>query len=930
MVFGCSTVRTPKESRIKKTSGRKAEASQPPVATPEQQTPVPAEAGSIATDSVRQSADTIYRSVADTMATAIKEAAEAFANQESGGTETTGVIPGSPEEAAAADSVGTTIPEDIPYEDEVSEGIAAGGNLAAGSATNVAPSTGVSTDDSTTPSQGVQAPAGGGQGGLFSMPRRSQGQQSGADSSATAPGGKSSASRQQQQGGDSKFVQFTGNTLRRHNISPDSFITTLVGGVVIYHNGAVITCDSAVRYSDQLFDCFKRVIINRGTTYIYGDRAEYNDALNTATVFAPIIKMVDEDATLYTYRLSFNTLDNVARYGGGGTLTQKDNMMESKRGYYFADNREFVGVDSVQVSNPDYRMMSDSAAYNIDTETASFFTRSIVWNDKGEILTAERGTYHSPSSTYNFLGNSYIVTPIREVWADELEYNSTTNDVVMHRDIQFVDDEQHTMAFGDYAEYWGESEQGMLTLNPSLLSFDPQQPDTLYMRSDSMFMYTFSTDIKFKTTMRPGDEQSVEMPGFGEEEMIMPSSQDETPSEPDTTEMTGLGELPEGASMPDSLGNSDTNDLSQYDNALLSPDTADKEADVIPDKKALKRAEKERRRIEKEERREERRTLRDSITSGAYARNMHDHECEEDCDHEDHHPQADSVGEGHPDSTYTDPTVTAVATDSTAAPQDSLQRVFIGYRDVRVYRNDFQAVCDSLVGFSIDSTMHMYINPILWSGSSQIFSDVVDVFVQNEQLHKAEFFGSPFAAAEVQEHPGKYNQVKGKFMEAWFRDNEIYKHDVLGNGQCYYWMQDDETKDITTFLTMLCADMSFVFEEQELDKIKYYTDLDYKLYPPDEIPADQNLELEGFAWHADRQPQRKEDVFNRAIRPSQREEYLAIPEPEFPLSDRIIKHKESMIQRGIWRERNDQLSPEAIEYINNIKNPLNKPTQGLQ
>ena len=81
----------------------------------------------------------------------------------------------------------------------------------------------------------------------------------------------------------------------------DSTIFILVGNFAAHHNGAVILADSAVRYSNQSFECFGNVLINQNTTYIYGERAEYNRNNNTAKVFSKLVKIVDEDAVMYTY-----------------------------------------------------------------------------------------------------------------------------------------------------------------------------------------------------------------------------------------------------------------------------------------------------------------------------------------------------------------------------------------------------------------------------------------------------------------------------------------------------------------------------------------------------------------------------------------------------------------------------------------------------
>ena len=78
-------------------------------------------------------------------------------------------------------------------------------------------------------------------------------------------------------------------------IAPGDSVIFLVGNFAAQHNGAVITCDSAVRYSDMRIEFFGNVLINKNTTYIYGDRAEYNGELNEARVYSDIVKVVDGD-----------------------------------------------------------------------------------------------------------------------------------------------------------------------------------------------------------------------------------------------------------------------------------------------------------------------------------------------------------------------------------------------------------------------------------------------------------------------------------------------------------------------------------------------------------------------------------------------------------------------------------------------------------
>ncbi len=271
-------------------------------------------------------------------------------------------------------------------------------------------------------------------------------------------------------------------------------IMVVVGNFAAYHNGTVITADSAVRYSERHIECFGKVLINRGTTYIYGDRAEYNGETNTAKVYSKIIKVVDGDATLYTYNFSFNTKRNVGHYTGGGVLISGENMLESDRGYLYTEKDEVVCVDRVQMRNEDYDMTGDSVVYNTETNFAQFFTRTNIWNKTAEgeddYLYADRGSFDKETQLYKLTKNGYILTKDQELLCDSLDYYREREYVLLRRNVQIDDRSQKMMIFSDWGEYWKEPGNVFVTKNPSLISYDTSQSDSVFIRSDSMYLYT--------------------------------------------------------------------------------------------------------------------------------------------------------------------------------------------------------------------------------------------------------------------------------------------------------------------------------------------------------------------------------------------------------------------------------------------------------
>ena len=827
-------------------------------------------------------------------------------------------------------------------------------------------------------------------------------------------------------------VDFRADQMSRIKVG-DSTALCLVGHVVFFHNGAVIMCDSAVRYSERLMDCYRNVVVNKDSTFIYGDKADYNGILNEARIYSPLIKMVDKDATLYTRNFIFNTLDNIGRYYGGGTLSQQDNLMESDEGYYYADLREVVGVHNVEMSNPEYMIRSDSVSYNLDSEIATFATRSYIWNDRDEFLTAKRGTYNSKQQRYVFTDDSYIMTPDQEAWADTIVYEQPTQNALMLNRVQMFDREQRTYAFGDYARYWGDTEQALLTRNPVLAGYEEDGSDTVFMRSDTIYMYTvnrFKNDsvpdvpevssardsLDITTISVDGDSLSVHNgpiagrlgPGVsigvtedsvGKEPAVAsvgePSDsstqsdslqQADKPLVPSVTEppkQTDISdsadvELPPAAVIPEVTAKVDS--LEKKTSVSSPADSTTKVAqiptdstdvivaegdslvvaqDSISPKKAMKIAEKQRKQAERDSIRNQKdeRVMEKIRALRKKAEEAERKAMQQELNRERKYlarrflkgkaTAEDSLALHRidslqmlltPDSVLveeTAPEVTAQEGDSTAVeqlqpeewvaqvdsttltPADSLVRTVHGYRNVRIYRTDFQAVCDSIVGFTADSTIHMYINPVLWNEENQITAQIVDIFTRNQSLERALFTGEPLMSSRVD--TSHFNQVSGKEIESFFDKGNIYRTDVKGNGRTYYYMEEGDSTDrhISGFLVAECADITFEFEDQELSTIIYRGQPSYTIYPMDKIPDTQSQLMPGFTWEAERRPTR-EQVFDRTIRPSERSYYEKLKRPDYSITRAIDKQREALVKSG-WIDRDDRvLTPEAEEFVRTL------------
>ena len=780
-------------------------------------------------------------------------------------------------------------------------------------------------------------------------------------------------------------------------VAPGDSVIFLVGNFAAQHNGAVITCDSAVRYSDMRIEFFGNVLINKNTTYIYGDRAEYNGEVNEARVFSDIVKVVDEDATLYTYEFLFNTKENVGEFGGGGVLVNRDSRLESVRGYYYANSKELVCVDRVEMRNDEYELKGDSVVYNMATDNAFFFRNTNIWNKEGDYLYADRGAYRKADSLYKVTSNGYVLTDKQEMWSDSIDFYRAEDHIILWRDIQIDDTEHKVLAFGDYGEYWKEPGNAFLTRRPSIVSYDLSQGDSLFMRADSMFLFTINenaerraaeaaaadslarsadslalsgpdslahaaggADVPADSLGRPrsgrrpqgvdaADSLGTPVPASGPTTDGDADSLHVAPSPLDAPDRTAPADSLGGAAPADSLANAaDTLTVAQR-KALLKEAAkrakAEEKAAAAKEKKkkldeiAARRKEKTTARLlEQKEREEARLTARrlkaESKLKARQARATRkgrmiqiDSTALRELDSLIvlNMAEQDSLLNLLVDSLLTDTAAMAIpadSIDSLTAPRDSIYRLLKGFRNVKIYRSDFQTVCDSMTAISTDSTIHLYIDPVLWNENNQITSDVMDIFTENQQLTRAEFIGSPMMVSQLD--TTHYNQVAGKTMTAYFFNNQIYRNDVNGNAQTIYYMQDGEPVEITMMGVIESGEISFFIEDKQVVQITYRGDPVYNFYPMDKIPPTQDIRLKGFKWEGARRPSQAE-VFDRRIRPSERERRSEMKHPDFPIMQRIDEHRKRLIEQRRWTDRNDQVDAATVEWMHSLGYEVGQP-----
>jgi len=210
---------------------------------------------------------------------------------------------------------------------------------------------------------------------------------------------------------------------------------------------------------------------------------------------------------------------------------------------------------------------------------------------------------------------------------------------------------------------------------------------------------------------------------------------------------------------------------------------------------------------------------------------------------------------------------------------DSVYRIIQAYHKVRVYREDVQAVCDSMEFNSLDTCMTMYYDPVIWNGPQQVLGEVIRVYMNDSTVEWAHVENQALIVEQVD--TGHYNQISGREVKAYFKDGAIDKSDVIGNVMVvYYYIEEGDSVAFgmnTTEASLLTAFM----KERQVDKLLITDQSNGVFYPITQIPPGKD-KLDNFAWLHKLRPMNKYDIMVWRGK-SEDEKLKAVSRKEVPL-----------------------------------------------
>lgn len=283
-------------------------------------------------------------------------------------------------------------------------------------------------------------------------------------------------------------------TYRNQKQYPGAIV--LNGKVKVLHQGAILTCRKALLYQlENRMYAFGNVVINQADTLTQHSNHLQYDGNSGKSLSWGDVKVKDNDVLLVTDTLKFDRQKQVLKYDCSGTITNKETVMTSIVGEYYANEKKITARKQVHVKNPDMDLNTGHLDYYTQTGRSYLYGPSTIKNESSNIYT-ERGIYNTRLSLGYLLKNSIIYHDTNEIKGDSLFYDKNNDFASGTGNLVITDTVNSVVVKGDYGEVYRSKDSIIVNKKPVAISIVEQ--DSMFIHGDVLSV----TSVENKKLMK--------------------------------------------------------------------------------------------------------------------------------------------------------------------------------------------------------------------------------------------------------------------------------------------------------------------------------------------------------------------------------------------------------------------------------------------
>ena len=192
--------------------------------------------------------------------------------------------------------------------------------------------------------------------------------------------------------------------------------------------------------------------------------------------------------------------------------------------------------------------------------------------------------------------------------------------------------------------------------------------------------------------------------------------------------------------------------------------------------------------------------------------------------------------------------------------EDSTDKYFEAYYNVKIYSDSLQSVGDSLFYALKDSVFRLFKQPVVWAQENQVSGDTIYMYLKNNKPERLYVFENAMALSKV-DSSVYFNQVKGNTINAYFdTTGQIHFLRAKGNSENVYYGVDEQKNFIG--VNKNSSDVIEIrFDNGKPKKVVLINTVDGTMYPMRQVDHDE-LKLRNFRWLDSRRPKSRFDILS--------------------------------------------------------------------
>ncbi|WP_300596965.1 OstA-like protein [Niabella sp.] len=610
-------------------------------------------------------------------------------------------------------------------------------------------------------------------------------------------------------------------------------LTILVGNVVMKQGNTTFKCDRCVR-NDRLrtFEAWGNVHINDSdTTNIYSGHLRYLTDKQIAYLDKDV-KLTDGHATLTTPDMEYNMTTNIATYKNGGKVVNRRTVITSKEAFYYTDIKDVYFKKNVFVNDPGYKITTDSLLYNTENQVARFIAMTHIKDSTSASIDTREGYYNLKSGDAQF-GQRPLINDGKGVTVEADKVSLDKGFAKAEGNAVVIDTIRKTTIIGNLIYQNRVTEAVLATLKPLMII--KQGEDSIFITGDTLFSAKL-TDLYVVSPALGGDSIQIKPDSLNGKPLDSLGAQTALEISASKAALTGNDSTVVKSAAIAVADSIQAKNRSGAEKALAKA----REASAGPAKQVTREKGIP---LPSSTDPEHKAAVRDSIPGKALT----------------DVPKALDKVVMKPGNVATAPKEGAKAlppSKSTAAANDSTNRYFEAFHNVRIYSDSLQAICDSLFYSFKDSTFRLYQDPVVWGQASQITGDTIMLHTRNKQINRFEAYKRGFMINHIEDQA--YNQVKATRLDGYFTEGNMDSVRAKGSTECIYYVQDADSSYIGVNQTKSDI-LDAYFANKTLKKVVLRSDASGTLYPlKDKSPNE--MRLPDFKWREAERPKTKYDL----------------------------------------------------------------------